>query len=50
MSDEKPNLIETLTRDVIEPGVTQLMATRYFTELRTGQLSRRRIQAWALEH
>lgn len=50
MSNEKPNLIETLTRDVIEPGVTQLMATQYFTELRTGQLSRRRIQAWALEH
>lgn len=50
MSNEKSNLIETLTHEVIEPGVSKLMETRYFTELRAGQPSRRRIQAWALEH
>jgi pyrroloquinoline quinone (PQQ) biosynthesis protein C len=50
MSSEKLNLIETLSRQIIEPGVAKLMETRYFTELRAGQLSRRHIQAWALEH
>jgi hypothetical protein len=50
MKAEKPDLIELILRDIVEPGVQRLLATRYFTELRTGQLSRRRIQAWALQH
>lgn len=50
MKVEKPTLIESLMSEVIEPGVRRLLETRYFAELRSGQLSRRRIQAWALEH
>jgi pyrroloquinoline quinone (PQQ) biosynthesis protein C len=36
--------------EVIEPGIGRLLEGRYFTELRSGKLSRRRIQAWALQH
>ena len=36
--------------DIIEPGIQRLLERRYFIELRSGKLSRRRIQAWALEH
>jgi pyrroloquinoline quinone (PQQ) biosynthesis protein C len=50
MKAEKTNLIEELMNDIIEPGIDRLLQTRYFTELRSGKLSRRRIQAWALEH
>lgn len=50
MKAEKTNLIDSLVHDVIDPGIQRLLATRYFTELRSGQLSRRRIQAWALQH
>jgi pyrroloquinoline quinone (PQQ) biosynthesis protein C len=50
MKAEKADLIESIMSEVIEPGVKRLLETRYFTELRTGQLSRRRIQAWALQH
>jgi pyrroloquinoline quinone (PQQ) biosynthesis protein C len=50
MKAEKPTLIESVMSEVIEPGIQRLLETRYFTELRAGQLSRRRIQAWALEH
>ena len=50
MKAEKTNLIDELMSDIIEPGIQRLMQTRYFTELRSGDLSPRRIQAWALEH
>jgi pyrroloquinoline quinone (PQQ) biosynthesis protein C len=50
MKAEKLDMIESVMNDIIEPGVERLMQTRYFTELRYGELSRRRIQAWALEH
>ena len=50
MKAEKTNLIDELMNDIIEPGIQRLMQTRYFTELRSGDLSPRRIQAWALEH
>jgi len=50
MKAEKLNIVESLNRDIIEPGVQRLLETRYFSELRSGQLSRRRIQAWALQH
>jgi pyrroloquinoline quinone (PQQ) biosynthesis protein C len=50
MKAEKLDMIESVMNDIIEPGVERLMQTRYFTELRSGKLSRRRIQAWALEH
>ena len=36
MKAEKPNLIDELMSDIIEPGIQRLMQTRYFTELRSG--------------
>src|SRR5688500_7992045 len=50
MKAENPNIIYGVMRVIIVPGIQRLMETRYFTELRSGDLSPRRIQAWALEH
>ena len=50
MKAEKTSIIEEVLSDIIEPGIQRLLETPYFTELRSGKLSRRRIQAWALEH
>lgn len=50
MKAEKTNIIDAVLSDIIEPGIQRLLATPYFIELRSGKLSRRRIQAWALEH
>jgi thiaminase len=50
MKAEQPNVIQSVMTEVIEPGIQRLLEGRYFTELREGRLSRRRIQAWALQH
>jgi pyrroloquinoline-quinone synthase len=42
--------VESVIKDIIQPGVDRLMETRYFTELRNGKLSIRRLQGWALQH
>lgn len=42
--------IDSLIQDIIQPGVEKLVALPYFTELRVGKLSRRRLQGWALQH
>ena len=42
--------IDSVIEDIIQPGVDQLMALPYFTELRAGQLSIKRLQGWALQH
>ena len=36
--------IEDLMRTIANPGVEQLMNSRFFTELRAGELSKRRLQ------
>jgi pyrroloquinoline quinone (PQQ) biosynthesis protein C len=36
--------------DIIQPGVDQLMDSRYFTDLRAGKLTNRRIQGFAIQH
>lgn len=50
MKAEKPNLIDSVMREIIEPGIQRLLETAYFTELRSGNLSAKRIQGWALQH
>ena len=50
MKAEKTSVIEELMNDIIETGIQRLMQSRFFPELRSGDLSPRRIQAWALEH
>ena len=42
--------IESVVQDIIAPGVNRLMELPYFTELRSGKLSIRRLQGWALQH
>jgi pyrroloquinoline quinone (PQQ) biosynthesis protein C len=42
--------IDALSDAIIKPGIERLMESRYFTELRAGKLSRRRLQGWSLQH
>ena len=44
------SIVQSVVTDIIEPGVQSLMASRYFTELREGKLSLRRLQGWAIQH
>jgi hypothetical protein len=32
-------VVDSLKKDIIEPGIRRLMETRYFTEMRLGKLS-----------
>ena len=43
-------LVESVKKEVIEPGIERLMDTQYFTELRHGKLSVKRMQGWAIQH
>ncbi len=42
--------VESVLKEIIHPGVEQLMNTRFFTELRAGKLSMKRIQGFAVQH
>jgi pyrroloquinoline quinone (PQQ) biosynthesis protein C len=42
--------VDSVVKDIIQPGVDQLMELPYFTELRAGKLSIKRLQGWALQH
>lgn len=42
--------VDSVKQEIIQPGVDQLMALPYFTELRAGKLSTKRLQGWALQH
>jgi pyrroloquinoline quinone (PQQ) biosynthesis protein C len=42
--------VDSVMEEIIQPGVDQLMALAYFTELRAGKLSTKRLQGWALQH
>jgi pyrroloquinoline quinone (PQQ) biosynthesis protein C len=42
--------IDSVLRDVIQPGTDRLMESRYFSDLRAGKLTTRRIQGFALQH
>ena len=42
--------VDSITNDIIEPGIRQLMESRYFSQLREGTLSVRRLQGWSLQH
>jgi len=46
-----PNqFVESVMREIINPGVEQLMNTRFFTELSAGELSKKRLQGFAVQH
>jgi len=42
--------VESDMREIINPGVEQLMNTRFFIELRAGKLSKKRLQGFAVQH
>ena len=42
--------VDSVMKEIIQPGVDQLIALPYFTELRAGKLSTKRLQGWALQH
>ncbi len=43
-------VVDSVNREIVQPGVQRLMESRYFSELREGKLSNRRLQGWALQH
>jgi pyrroloquinoline quinone (PQQ) biosynthesis protein C len=43
-------LVESVKKEIIEPGIERLMETPYFTEMRQGKLSIKRLQGWAIQH
>ena len=43
-------LVDSVRKEIIEPGIQRLMDTPYFTELRLGKLSVKRMQGWAIQH
>ena len=47
---ENQSFVDSVRREIIQPGVEQLMNSRYFTELRAGKLSKRRLQGFAMQH
>jgi pyrroloquinoline quinone (PQQ) biosynthesis protein C len=47
---EDRSFVDALIREVIQPGVEELMRTRFFNELREGRLSSKRLRGFALQH
>jgi pyrroloquinoline-quinone synthase len=42
--------VDSVIKEIVQPGVDALMQTRYFSELREGKLSRKRLQGFAVQH
>ena len=42
--------VEAVLQEIIRPGVERLMSSRYFSELREGKLSKKRLKGFALQH
>ena len=42
--------IDSVIREIIQPGTDRLMESRYFSDLRAGKLTTRRVQGFALQH
>ena len=47
---ENQSFVDSVLREIVHPGVEQLMSGRFFSELREGKLSSRRLQGFALQH
>lgn len=47
---ENKAFVDSLLREVIQPGIEELMNTRYFNELREGKLSTKRLKGFAVQH
>jgi pyrroloquinoline quinone (PQQ) biosynthesis protein C len=42
--------VDSVVREIVAPGVEKLMQSPFFSELREGKLSTRRLQGWAIQH
>lgn len=47
---ENQAFIDNLMHTIVNPGVEQLMNSRFFSELRAGNLSKKRLQGFAVQH
>jgi len=43
-------IVQSVIQEIVQPGVLRLMESRYFSELREGKLSIKRLQGWAIQH
>jgi pyrroloquinoline quinone (PQQ) biosynthesis protein C len=43
-------IVRSVVEDIVQPGVERLMESRYFSELRQGKLSIKRLQGWSIQH
>lgn len=43
-------LVDAIKTEIIDPGIRRLIETPYFSEMRQGKLSIRRLQGWAIQH
>ncbi|MGH7768899.1 MAG: iron-containing redox enzyme family protein [Candidatus Binatia bacterium] len=44
------DFVNAIVSEIVKPGLQSLMATQYFSELRKGALSMRRLEGFALQH
>jgi pyrroloquinoline quinone (PQQ) biosynthesis protein C len=47
---DQQSFVQSLISDIVKPGVQSLMEVPYFAELRTGKLSTKRLQGFAVQH
>ena len=43
-------IVDSVVREIVQPGIQRLMEGRYFSDLREGKLSIGRLQGWAIQH
>src|SRR5438067_4168558 len=43
-------IVQSVIQEIVQPGVQRLMESRYFSELREGKLSIKRLQGWPIQH
>jgi pyrroloquinoline-quinone synthase len=43
-------IVQSIIKDIVEPGVKSLMESAYFSEMRQGKLSIKRLQGWSIQH
>jgi pyrroloquinoline-quinone synthase len=43
-------IVQSVIDEIVKPGVERLMESRYFSELRSGKLSIKRLQGWSIQH
>src|SRR5215467_880565 len=47
---DQDSFVDSLITEIVKPGLHSLMQTQYFSELRQGTLSIRRLQGFSLQH